>query len=278
VTSYSPEALEQFRQVQQLAYRCVTAIEQQLTVGMTERHVARMMRNWLSDHDVREYFHTPFVWFGDRTSFTGFRTPLSFAPTKRRLQAGAPVILDVGPAIDGVASDIGYSCCVGHNPTLEKMQDDLEAYREMIPELVAQGCTARQVYREVNRLIAEQGYENRHHVYPFGVLAHKVFRMEPGMLQRVEVGGFGLRAVRGLRNAALQARRGVEHVWPLWNDHDMSDVPISHGLWAVEPHLGLGPIGAKWEELLVVDESGARWLDDDLPHVRRWEARRAAAA
>jgi hypothetical protein len=28
----------------------------------------------------------------------------------------------------------------------------------------------------------------------------------------------------------------------------------------------------------VVTEDGACWLDDDLPHVRRWQARQQAAA
>jgi hypothetical protein len=41
----------------------------------------------------------------------------------------------------------------------------------------------------------------------------------------------------------------------------------------VEPHLGFRGVGAKFEELLVVTEDSAYWLDDDLPHVRRWQAR-----
>ena len=45
------------------------------------------------------------------------------------------------------------------------------------------------------------------------------------------------------------------------------------GLWAVEPHLGFRGVGAKFEELLVVTEDDAWWLDDEVPHVRRWQAR-----
>ena len=43
------------------------------------------------------------------------------------------------------------------------------------------------------------------------------------------------------------------------------------GLWAVEPHIGFRDVGVKFEELLVVTEDDAFWLDDDLPHVRRWQ-------
>lgn len=276
MTTYNDEDLGRFKDVQKLAYRCVEAIEAELTAGMTEKRVARMMRAWLADHGVREYFHVPFVWFGDRTSFTGFRSPFAFAPTDRRLEDGNPVILDVAPAIDGYPCDIGYSCGFGANATLAKMQQDLEAYRTLIPRLVKQRKTAREIYAEVDRLVAEQGYENRHRVYPQRVLAHKVFRMRPGWLGRVELGGFGVRALRGLGRAARSAQRGVEHVWPFWNDAELSNVPVEPGLWAVEPHLGLGAVGSKWEELLVVTEADAYWLDDDLPHVRRWQ--RAVAA
>jgi len=37
-------------------------------------------------------------------------------------------------------------------------------------------------------------------------------------------------------------------------------------------------VGAKFEELLVVTDDDAFWLDDDLPHVRRWSRLAADAA
>ncbi|MDH5670530.1 MAG: M24 family metallopeptidase [Myxococcales bacterium] len=278
MTVYSDRELERFREVQQLAYQCTEAIEAELREGQTEKEVARMMRRWLGDHGIVEYFHVPFVWFGDRTSFTGFRTPLKFRPSGRRLEPGMPVILDVAPASDGYSCDIGYSCCLGENPTLEKMQDDLEEYRGVIAQMVKQGRTAKEVYAEVDRIIERQGYANRHQAYPLRVLAHKVFRMEPSWLRRVELAGFGVRALRGLGRSTRAARFGRAQAWPYWNDHKASDVRIDPGLWAVEPHLGLGPIGAKWEELLVVTEDDAYWLDDDLPHVRRWSRKKVDAA
>jgi hypothetical protein len=45
----------------------------------------------------------------------------------------------------------------------------------------------------------------------------------------------------------------------------------------VEPHIGFRDVGVKFEEILVVTSGGSGyWLDDDLPHVRRWQ--RTAAA
>ncbi|MBA5845199.1 Xaa-Pro aminopeptidase, partial [Escherichia coli] len=34
-------------------------------------------------------------------------------------------------------------------------------------------------------------------------------------------------------------------------------------------------VGAKFEELLVITDDDAYWLDEDLPHVRRWQRRQA---
>lgn len=65
---------------------------------------------------------------------------------------------------------------------------------------------------------------------------------------------------------------------PLWSPYRFSDHPPRPGLWAVEPHLGFRGTGAKFEEILVVTDSGdpeesAFWLDDDLP----WGSPRASA-
>ena len=66
-------------------------------------------------------------------------------------------------------------------------------------------------------------------------------------------------------------KRDSQHHSPLWNGGRGSEHRADPGLWAVEPHLGCGGVGVKWEEILVVTDTDAYWLDDDLPHVRRWE-------
>lgn len=42
---------------------------------------------------------------------------------------------------------------------------------------------------------------------------------------------------------------------------------LSPGLWAVEPHLWGPGFGVKFEEILVVTENDAFWLDEELPHL-----------
>jgi len=36
------------------------------------------------------------------------------------------------------------------------------------------------------------------------------------------------------------------------------------GLYAIEPHLGKGPVGAKFESVLLIDGGETRWLDPEL--------------
>jgi Xaa-Pro aminopeptidase len=233
------------------------------------------MLDYLASRGVREFFHRPFVWFGDRTAFTNFYTDLHFFPTGRRLERGMPVILDVAPIVDGHASDIGYACCLGESPLHAQMLADLEPYRALILEGVRARRPQTEIYRDVDRLIEKQGYKNRHARYPQRVLAHRVAYVPEAERSTRTLAGFGLPALRFLRGGIARARRGLEHS-PLWNDTRASEHVTAAGLWAVEPHLGFRGVGVKWEEILVVTGDDAYWLDDDLPHVRRWRDRPAS--
>jgi hypothetical protein len=264
-----PAHLEGFRRSQALAYECVTAVEKELREGMTERDAARRVGNHLTDRGVREYFHQPFVWFGERTAFKKFRTARDFFPTDKRLERGMPVILDVAPIVDGHASDVGYACKLGDNPLHDQMLLDLAPYRRLILDGVRTRKNLDTIYREVDALIVRQGYKNRHCAYPFRVLAHRVNYLPPGARTRLRIAGFGAPALGYLFGKLARTLRGAGHESPLWNDSRSSAHPAEPGLWAVEPHLGFRGVGVKWEELLVVTQTDAYWLDDDLPHVRR---------
>ncbi len=97
----TPDDLDHFRQVQRLAYTCCETIHGELRAGISEREAAALMKTWLQDHGVDDWFHQPFAWFGSRTSFKGFDGlrhlggfNLAFYPGKQRLEEGMPFILD----------------------------------------------------------------------------------------------------------------------------------------------------------------------------------------
>jgi hypothetical protein len=66
------------------------------------------------------------------------------------------------------------------------------------------------------------------------------------------------------------ASAGLIRGAPTWNQERTSDHAPLDGLWLVEPHAGGDGVGAKWEELLVIENGRARWLDDTPPHVWQW--------
>jgi hypothetical protein len=271
---FNPEELNGFRNTQRLAYDCVQAVEKQLRPGITEQQAAAMMKDWMAAEGVTQFFHEPFAWFGDRTAFNGIRKDHDFLPTQRRLEKGMAVVLDIAPIRDGYATDIGYSTSLERNDEVEQLQRVLMECRDFILHEVRARKPFRQIYRDLDGLIARHGLLNVHRIYPERVLAHRVFRYERApvqrFLQRFRVMGFGLPSyVYVLGKAALSrlAPRWVES--PLWNDGPESDHAPSPGLWAVEPHLATPDyrVGAKWEEILVVTEDDAYWLDDAVPHV-----------
>ena len=269
-----PAALGKFRAVQQLAYAAAESVGKSLEPGVTEKQAIQRIREYLLERGVQDWFHTPFAWFGDRTAFSNFWTPLKFFPTQRRLEEGMPFILDCAPVRDGYIADIGYAGCLGTNPIYEQLMHDLAEYRSLIVTRVRDAAPLRQIYRDVDALLARHGYDNRHQVYPGRVIAHQVGRVH-SRLPKFIVAGFGIRALQTLVSDLIVER--MHHRSPLWADGEISNHPATPGLWAVEPHIGFRDVGVKFEEILVVPPSGdAYWLDDDLPHVRCWQ--RAAAA
>jgi Xaa-Pro aminopeptidase len=274
---WSPDSndLAQFRSVQQLAYRCAEAVAAEMQPGMTEREVAAQMQQWLRAEGADDCFHQPFAWFGDRTAFRGFIgfkhlggfNP-AFYPGSRRLEVGMPYILDCAPTRNGYTADIGYCGVIGENRTLDRLMDDLLEYRALILDLIKQRRRLSEVSQAVDRLCARHGYEPRHKAYPFQVLAHRIEKLDnDGRDQHRSLLNFGVRNVAELARNRI---RGLREGWsPLWSSGASSDHPPTPGLWAVEPHLGFRDVGAKWEEMLVITEDDAFWLDDDVPHVRR---------
>lgn len=278
-TALSAPDLDGFRAAQSLAYACAETVAAEMAPGMTEREVAARMQAYLSDNGAEDCFHRPFAWFGDRTAFRGLIgvkqlggfNP-AFFPGKRRLEVDMPFILDCAPTVHGYTADIGYCGVIGGNRVLDKLMDDLHAYRTLILEQVRKRRPLAEISRAVDALCQKHGYEPRHKAYPFETLAHRVEMLHHAPDDtHWTLARFGVRNIRELIRDRV---RGAREGWnPIWNSSPSSQHPPTPGLWAVEPHLGFYDVGAKFEELLVVTEDDAYWLDDNVPHVRRWQAR-----
>lgn len=267
--------LKKFRDVQKLAYDCVEHVRSTLRNGMTERDACALMKKWMKEHGVRDQFHDPFAWFGDRSAFKGFWADHKFLPSRRAIADGMAVILDIAPAVDGYAADIGYAYIHAPDRTTQAAYDGLMRTlmqcRDLIVRRVREGKTFKAIYEEADAVIKAAGYVNQHKRYPHRVIGHRIGRLPPSRLSAIRWLGFGLPTYLSLISRQWGAKLIPTRVSsPLWNDGRESNHAPFEGLWAIEPHIALPDLSlaAKWEEILVIGKHDAWWLDDDVPHCR----------
>lgn len=287
---WSEKDLAKIKKAQALAYQCVLTVEGLLKEGITEKKTADLMREFMSDHGVSRYFHGPFVWFGERTMLSPSWSDEEFLPTNQVLKEGMPFILDIAPIVDGYAADIGYTSTFGPNPLAFELMQGLNELRDLIPLRIMQSVPMDEIYQEIDRWIADHGCQSCHHHYPAGVIGHLVDFAErekedtdqslsfqhknsvskgPVWDDRALTQGFGESAVQFLLDKKSLAKKNPESS-PYWNSRFESHHRPAPGVWAVEPHFGRAGVGVKFEELLVVTSDSCFWLDDQVPHVRRW--------
>jgi Xaa-Pro aminopeptidase len=264
-SGFTDTELDEFRRFQQLSFDIQQTVRQRLTTGATERDATRWMMGLYRDAGVASFFHLPVALFGDRTTLPDPWDITQFWPTSRALSAGDAVILDAAPIFHGYLVDTSTSFCHApaaaehHSATL----DDV-AYRGTILDAVRAGATFREIAVAVDDQFDATGYRNCHRLHPGEVLGHRVGFVDD--VAEPDAHGFAHALVAWFY---AQLGDGADPVVPAptWSDNPGSDHAPADGLWAVEPHLGRGPHGVKWEEILVVQGSDVFWLDDEPPHV-----------
>jgi hypothetical protein len=161
----------------------------------------------------------------------------------------------------------------GTNTLFNQLDAGLARIRTFLLEGVRAGETLLDLYRLLDHLLDARGWLNCHQHYPARALGHLVFPLGHEPERPTPIPGFGTAAAEGLLAAGAHALDD-DLCYPVWNGTAFTDHRATPGLWAVEPHIGCDGVGVKFEELLVVTEDDAYWLDDALPHVQRWAAAR----
>lgn len=257
------QELEDFKRAQDLAYEAALKVQKLMCEGISEKETSDLLYTYLSDSGVKAFFHKPFAWFGDRSRYQDFKSNLQFLPTNRRLIKGDVVILDVAPILNNCVADIGYTFVFDEKPNEEslKARELLLKFRKDLPQMFMSDLSTKEIWHKVDQEIKERGFENIHKMYPFSVLAHRVRRVPFGNLPGITI-PFGWQSIWSLSiRGLLPDLLGPKHTGN------------KKGLWAIEPHLGGSGFGAKFEEILVVDEDkdgkiNAYWLSDDVPHLK----------
>ncbi len=253
------EDLDKFEKAQNLAYEATSSVMKLLYEGITEKEAAGLLDTYCRDSEVASFFHKPFAWFGDRTRFLNFKSQFNFLPSHRRLNVGDVVILDVAPILQGHVADVGHTFIFGkeQNPDVIKAKKLLLKLRKDLPGMFMSSISTKEIWEKVDDEIKENGFDNIHQLYPFSVLGHRVRKVPLGHLPGITI-PFGWHSLWSLASHGLFSEL-------LGPKHKGSKV----GVWAIEPHIGGKDFGAKFEELLVVDDSGrAFWLSENVPHLK----------
>jgi len=269
---FTPEQLEQFRVLQRQVFATLQQVADTLEAGVTEQTAARRIHRALSVQGARTYFHVPVALFGERSAYPGDFGAFGALPTERVLRAEDAVILDAAPVLDGFMIDCSYAVprAGGDRAAFAAADTLLSRCRALILERAEQRANMRAAAREVDAMILAAGFENCHKKHIGHVLAHRITRSAAGWLGSRRVWGLSPLPVGYFLASSLLSGRGRAELTPNWNHTRQSDCAMQPGLWAVEPHVARGVTGAKFEEILVVTAERAYYLDDDLPHHRRW--------
>jgi Xaa-Pro aminopeptidase len=245
--------LEKLKATQSLARKAVKETMSFVREGWSEAQAANFLETSLRDQGVKEFFHKPFAWFGERTRFDGVRNYWQFQPRKDRfLKSNEVIILDVAPIYDQVSADIGYAFCLEEHPELERVKNNLRQLRTSILGYFKSQTKPRQIWKNVDQELRSLGYDNVHKKYPLQVLGHRLYN-HPQKETGLSFLNFGLEAYRSLISRGILS----EVITPLSS-------PSLLGAWAIEPHVGTKNFGAKFEEILVVTEQDCFWLDEEF--------------
>lgn len=267
---FTANMLREFQRYQRLSFEILEETAAELQEGVSEKTVARGLVKKYRENGVGSFFHLPVVLFGARTALPGNWTVGKFFPRDNKLKRGDSIILDAAPLFKGYLVDTSYSCCFGADPVHRDMMRHLSTFRDTVLEAVNRGDSFKRIALEVNRSISEAGYEPVHGKHPGAVLGHRAIKT-PRLPFTPRLQGFDAMSLSWFRLADGLANAGIANRSPLWNTFKTSEHEPHDGLWLVEPHAGCGAVGAKWEEILLIDRGRARWLDDAPPHVKQWQ-------
>jgi Xaa-Pro aminopeptidase len=253
-------------EAQRVAREAILSVVESVKPGDSERSVAARLEREFSRAKVAHWLHTPYAWWGERTRFDWRgRWETNALPSDRVLQEGEAFVLDAAPIVHGFPADFAYSgfasgTAEGKSAHARLLQQLTELKRELVG-WVGEAASSGALCERVAGAIESAGLDVIHTRYPAQVLAHTLEGFPNWCSSAPRIGtGFQLPLLVTYATGLL-----LHHLagtpYPFLN----AGAPgRPQGLYAVEPHLGYGSLGAKFESVLLVDGDETRWLDPEL--------------
>jgi Xaa-Pro aminopeptidase len=160
------EELAAVQRAVDLADEAFEAVARRIEPGWTETQVA-----WEIEKHVREHG-------GDGVSFETIvaagpwsAMPHAYPRAEKRIEAGEPIIIDMGARVDGYCSDLSRTVILGKaDGQFDKIYDIVLAAQEAAEALIRAGMSGEEAHLTAHNVIAEAGYgENFGHGLGHGV-------------------------------------------------------------------------------------------------------------
>ena len=247
---------------QRVARSVILGVAEGVKPGDSERQVCARMERGFVRAKVAHWLHTPYAWWGERTRFDWRGSwEANALPSDRLLQEGEAFVLDAAPIVGGYPADFAYSGVAGPSAAYAVLVAELEKLKRALGRWAVEAASGAALCARVTESIQRAGLDVIHTRYPAQVLAHTLDGF-PNWCSLAPRMGTGFQLPLLLTYAT---RIVLHHLagapYPFLNA-GAPDRP--HGLYAVEPHVGLGALGAKFESVLFVDGDETRWLDSEL--------------
>jgi hypothetical protein len=251
---------------QHVTREAILSVAQGVKPGDTERSVCARIERELRLARVAHWLHTPYAWWGERTRFDWRGNwEANALPTDRVLQEGEAFVLDAAPIVGGFPADFAYSgSASGGGEVSAPYAALLRQLTEVKGALVSwarEAASGGALCARVAGVVEGAGWDVIHTRYPAQVLGHSLEGFPNWCSSAPRVGtGFQLPLLLTVATGlVLHHLAGAPY--PFLN----ANAPgRPQGLYAVEPHLGQGSLGAKFESVLLVDGDETRWLDPEL--------------
>ena len=181
------------------------------------------------------------------------------------MQEGEAFVLDAAPIVAGFPADFAFSGLAGGNTEAarghEALLQQLRSLKRELGRWAVEAVSGGALCERVAGAIRGAGLDVIHTRYPAQVLAHTLEGFPNWCSSAPRIGtGFQLPLLLTYATGiVLHHLAGAPY--PFLN---ASAPSRARGLYAVEPHLGQGTMGAKFESVLLVDGDETRWLDPEL--------------
>jgi hypothetical protein len=251
---------------QRVAREAILAVAASVKPGDTERAVCARLEREFARAKVAHWLHTPYAWWGERTRFDWQGSwEANALPTERALQEGEAFVLDAAPIVAGFPADFAYSGLAAASPDVHAehavLLAELTHLKRALGQWALEAESGAELCARVAGSMQRAGLDVIHPRYPAQVLGHTLEGFPNWCSSAPRVGtGFQLPLLLTYATGiTLHHLAGAPY--PFLN----ANAPgRPQGLYAVEPHLGQGLLGAKFESVLLVDGDETRWLDPEL--------------